>query len=242
MCVMKRITSLLVLLYPIAILMTPLTEVKAQDAESSSPVDIGADLMSRYVWRGTDYGSSPSIQPYIELGLGGISIPLPESVIPVGHSWSRPIDLRVQQPDKSIKVIKTRELYTLEKVDTGVATISVKTQVLTPIDDARIKAQIMQRISQGEIRFDIDAGRLLSKQLDWDTNVVGFNNAIPASTSMINTLNSRAVPVNRSACSSLRPRMRAAKSLVKIEANDNRLESAVDMMAATTAIITINPG
>ncbi|MEI7596128.1 MAG: TorF family putative porin [Bacteroidota bacterium] len=32
----------------------------------SSKVNIGADLVSRYVWRGLDFGSSPSIQPYYE--------------------------------------------------------------------------------------------------------------------------------------------------------------------------------
>ncbi len=79
--------------------------------------------------------------------------------------------------DQRIKSIKTRELYVLEKVETGVATISVKTQVLTPVDDPRVKSQIMQRISQGELRFDMDAGRLISKQLDWDESVLGFNGA-----------------------------------------------------------------
>jgi hypothetical protein len=33
-------------------------------------VSIGADLMSRYVWRGADFGGSPSIQPYIEMNAG----------------------------------------------------------------------------------------------------------------------------------------------------------------------------
>ena len=28
-------------------------------------VDFGVDLYSRYIWRGTDYGHSPSIQPSI---------------------------------------------------------------------------------------------------------------------------------------------------------------------------------
>lgn len=34
--------------------------------EKKSTINIGADLMSRYVWRGLDYGASPSVQPYIE--------------------------------------------------------------------------------------------------------------------------------------------------------------------------------
>jgi hypothetical protein len=112
-----------------------------------------------------------------DLGLGGLSIPLPEGEITVGHSWSQPIELKVRLDDQRIQTIKTRELYRLEKVETGVATISIKTQILTPVDDPRVKSQIVQRISQGELRFDIDAGRLLSKELNWDEHVLGFNGA-----------------------------------------------------------------
>ena len=58
------------------------------------------------------------------------------------------------------KDVNTRMRYRLEQVKTGVATISVKTQILTPINDPSVRSQLVQRISQGEIRFDIDAGRL----------------------------------------------------------------------------------
>lgn len=115
--------------------------------------------------------------PQPELGLGGVSIPFPEAAIPIGYTWNQPLDVKVRLEDQRIKVVKTREVYKLERVETGVATISIKTEVLTPLDDARVKSQIIQRISQGEMRFDLDAGRLISKQLDWDESVVGFAGA-----------------------------------------------------------------
>jgi hypothetical protein len=71
---MKRIATLLLFLFALALLMTTTVQVKAQEEEKSSPLDIGVDLVSRYVWRGTDYGSSPSIQPSMELGLGGFAL------------------------------------------------------------------------------------------------------------------------------------------------------------------------
>ncbi|MEX2601142.1 MAG: hypothetical protein WD355_05805 [Balneolaceae bacterium] len=40
-------------------------EVKAQ-------VDLGVDVMSRYVWRGFDFGDSPSIQPALTFTAGGL--------------------------------------------------------------------------------------------------------------------------------------------------------------------------
>lgn len=36
--------------------------------------NLGADIMSRYVWRGTDFGNSPSIQPSIAFSTAGFEI------------------------------------------------------------------------------------------------------------------------------------------------------------------------
>ncbi|MBI9067272.1 MAG: hypothetical protein JEZ09_08265 [Salinivirgaceae bacterium] len=46
----------------------------SKDIESKRDFSIGADFMSRYVWRGTNYGSSPSIQPSMELSIGSFAI------------------------------------------------------------------------------------------------------------------------------------------------------------------------
>ena len=57
------------------------------------------------------------------------------------------------------------------------ATIAVDSQILTPIRDPAIEAQLIQRLSSGTVRFDIAAGRVLSQQLDLDRHVIGFNGA-----------------------------------------------------------------
>ncbi|HEC42816.1 MAG TPA: hypothetical protein ENI20_08325 [Bacteroides sp.] len=71
---MKKITYISLLLFALSISLAPYSQLQAQDDESESPISIGADLVSRYVWRGTDLGTSPSIQPYIEVGFGGFAI------------------------------------------------------------------------------------------------------------------------------------------------------------------------
>lgn len=48
--------------------------VNAQDDEKSSPFDVGADLVSSYLWRGTKYGVGPAIQPYLSFTVGGFEI------------------------------------------------------------------------------------------------------------------------------------------------------------------------
>ena len=37
-------------------------------------VSVGADILSRYIWRGVDYGNSPSFQPSVTLTLGTLKI------------------------------------------------------------------------------------------------------------------------------------------------------------------------
>ena len=39
-----------------------------------SPLSLSCDLMSRYIWRGTDFGASPSIQPGIEYSNSGVTV------------------------------------------------------------------------------------------------------------------------------------------------------------------------
>ena len=109
-----------------------------------------------------------------QLGMGELTIPLPEEPIAVGSEWSVPREMRVKLDDGSQKTIKVRELYTLEKVSAGVATIRIESQPLTPINDPAVESQLIQQLSKGQIKFDIDRGRMLSKQLDWSEEAIGF--------------------------------------------------------------------
>jgi hypothetical protein len=37
-------------------------------------INIGADIVSRYVWRGVDFGNAPAVQPFFELSMGNFSL------------------------------------------------------------------------------------------------------------------------------------------------------------------------
>lgn len=73
---MNRV-KILTFLMCISLLFTGIT-LKAQDAtksESNFSFDIGADLVSRYVWRGTQFGgNSPSIQPGASVAWKGLEV------------------------------------------------------------------------------------------------------------------------------------------------------------------------
>ncbi|MCC9600529.1 hypothetical protein LOC67_08145 [Stieleria sp. JC731] len=119
-----------------------------------------------------DHGGSKA-----SLGMGSLTLALPEEPIAIGDSWSIPREIKTRTDDGLVKPIKIRELYTLEKVKSGVATLSIRSEPLTPIKEESVRAQVVQQLSNGSIKFDIDAGHMISKELNWDETVVGFQGA-----------------------------------------------------------------
>ena len=108
-------------------------------------------------------------------GIGDLTIPFPAEPVKAGASWSIPNEVRITLEDGTVKKVATRQRYKLDKVEAGVATISVETQVLTPVNDPKVQSQLVQRLQKGTIKFDVQAGRLIHKQMDLDESVFGFS-------------------------------------------------------------------
>ncbi len=104
-----------------------------------------------------------------------LTIPLPAEPVAVGYSWNVPADVDVILHGGATRKIQTRQKYVLEKVVDGLATIGMETQVLTPLNDPAIEAQLVQRFTNGTLRFDLERGRVVSQQMDLDRRVVGFS-------------------------------------------------------------------
>ncbi len=68
---MKR--SFMILAALLLLLLPSMQGLHAQD-DNKSKLDFGTDMVSRYVWRGTDFGNSPSIQPFISYSIAGFEI------------------------------------------------------------------------------------------------------------------------------------------------------------------------
>ncbi len=108
-------------------------------------------------------------------GIGLLLPPLPEGEVSIGHKWYMPDQTKVRLQDGRVKTIQLRKHYSLEKVENGLATIKQRTEILTPITDAKVKSQVIQRIQHGYLKFDIQAGRLFNSRLELDERVIGFN-------------------------------------------------------------------
>ncbi|MBA2116042.1 hypothetical protein [Bremerella alba] len=99
---------------------------------------------------------------------------LPADAVAVGAAWYSPDDITVRAGNGAQKHIKTRQVFRLQSVSGSIATIATETQILTPIDDPMLKVELIQKLTRGTIKFDIEAGRVASQQLDLDETIIGF--------------------------------------------------------------------
>jgi hypothetical protein len=114
-------------------------------------------------------------RPQFNPGIGDLTVPLPDKPVKPGDKWHVTEEVRVSDEQKRVKVVQVKHQYTLEKIETGVATIRVATGLITPIDDPKFEAQLVQRMQKGTIRFDAVEGRIHSRQMDLDETVLGFS-------------------------------------------------------------------
>lgn len=102
-----------------------------------------------------------------------IVLRLPEHPVAIGDSWDEAFEVQVKLEKNNSKKIQTRRHHKLVDVKNGVATIEITYQVLSPID-AAIETQIVQRLMEGEARFDIEKGQLIGQQMGVDRRIIGF--------------------------------------------------------------------
>ena len=102
-----------------------------------------------------------------------VAVRLPEEPVAIADTWDDTFDVKVARENGETKTIQTRRHHKLTVVANGIATIEVTYQVLSPID-AHIECQLVQRLMEGDVQFDIGAGRVIGQQMDIDKRILGF--------------------------------------------------------------------
>lgn len=117
--------------------------------------------------------SDDGIEQIPDGGHASFMIPLPEHEIAVGDRWKVNLVVSVRL-DKGVKrQITLLRTYRLKSVNDGVANIGFSTSVMSQVKAPALKAQLLQATPQGEIKFDVDKGRLLRKEFRFDRMVMG---------------------------------------------------------------------
>jgi hypothetical protein len=102
-----------------------------------------------------------------------ITLRLPKEPIAVGHKWSQPYDVSAQRRGGAKIQVQTRRVCKLRQVKTSVAVIDVEYQILTPVD-SYVRSQLIERLTEGTVRFDIERGRIIQQEHNVDKRVLGF--------------------------------------------------------------------
>jgi hypothetical protein len=102
-----------------------------------------------------------------------ITLELPREPVSVGERWSHSYDVPANRQSNTKMIVRTRRLCKLRQVRGGVATIDVQYQILTPVDPF-VRAQLIDRLTDGAVRFDIRRGRIIEQEHNVDKRVLGF--------------------------------------------------------------------
>ena len=102
-----------------------------------------------------------------------ITLLLPEKPIAVGGKWNHTYNVTAQRKSGGELKVRTRRVCTLKQVKSGIATIAVEYQILTPVNPFT-ESQLVERLTKGTVRFDITKGRVDSQKLNVDRRILGF--------------------------------------------------------------------
>ena len=111
--------------------------------------------------------------PDWDLRTGKAIVPFPKDAIPVGFSWYVHDVVTAKRASMRVQKINLRLRYRLESVTDGIAKISLKTEILTPMTP-KLRSQILQELIEGERYFDIPNGRFVKSEIRWNHKVQGY--------------------------------------------------------------------
>ncbi len=102
-----------------------------------------------------------------------ITLRLPKERVVVGEKWNHPYEVPAEKKSGAKLQVRTRRVCTLRKLESGVAVIDVEYQILTPVEPY-VRAQLIERLTKGTVRFDIERGRIIEQEHNVDNRVLGF--------------------------------------------------------------------
>ena len=118
------------------------------------------------IWKTSTMAASQETQSILTI--------FPERALAVGDVWGKDekFEVPVTVEGNLVRNILMMRAYRLESLTGDLATISVRTSILTPLRDApAIEAQLIQREVSGLLVFDLRRGQVVSRKLNTDKTV-----------------------------------------------------------------------
>jgi hypothetical protein len=139
-----------------------------------------------------------------------IVVRLPDAPVAIGDTWDEPFDLTVHLEAGGTKSIQTRRHHELTDVNNDIATIKVSYQILSPVDSF-VEYQLVQKLIEGEVKFDHKAGRVVAQKMEIDKRILGFAGPT-SSTQYIMRMEEKLVTPPPPVAQQVKPRSKSTKT------------------------------
>ncbi len=104
---------------------------------------------------------------------GSFLMPLPEQQVGLGESWKEEFTVPVRGSRDLTLQITILRTFRLESVSEGIARISFRSSVKSPLRSPTIRSQLIQATPSGEFQLHLANGRMLSRTFRYSSTVIG---------------------------------------------------------------------
>jgi hypothetical protein len=95
----------------------------------------------------------------------------PAAKAEAGQAWRRQFNVVLDPPFGTGEKFEAEQRYDCKKIEAGKATLGMATNFKTMPDNVRERIPLLQKSPQGELVFDLAAGKLISAQLNIDKTI-----------------------------------------------------------------------
>ncbi len=108
------------------------------------------------------------------LGNQNFLIVFPDYPIAIGDKWSEKYESDLKVSENLNQRIKYIRKYQLDSVDNNQAIFSLKTVLITQIEDPKLRLQLIQKTPTGKLVFDMQQGIITSRELNIEQTEFGI--------------------------------------------------------------------
>ena len=104
---------------------------------------------------------------------GSFLMLLPETPVSAGGTWKEEFLVQVrggQDLQLPVQILRT---YRLESVENGIAKVTFRSSVRTPLRGTVVRSQLIQATPSGSFLLDLKRGLMVRREFRWNETVIG---------------------------------------------------------------------
>ncbi|MFN5743817.1 MAG: hypothetical protein ACK5A1_19720 [Planctomyces sp.] len=104
---------------------------------------------------------------------GSFLMLLPDAPVCIGGTWKEEFQVQVRGGENLQLPVQILRTYRLENVENGIARVTFRSSVRTPLRGTVIRSQLIQATPSGSFLLDISRGLMVQREFRWNETVIG---------------------------------------------------------------------